>query len=139
VSAQRPYLVYWHWIASEDDCGYDFGGVVINESVVVEGYELCNAKNTNGWLRRAVNLSAYAGQTVWVEIRAETDDSLNSNLFVDDVSLEPNLMAASAEPPPASENESSLLQPKPNHLESSRLLVPAIRSRLLGQDQAGQR
>jgi hypothetical protein len=139
VSAQRPYLVYWHWIASEDDCGSDFGGVVINESVVVEGYELCNARNTNGWLRRGVDLSAYAGQTVWVEIRAETDDSLNSNLFVDDVSLEPNLLVAATEPPSASENEGRLSQPKPDHLDSSRLPVPAIRTRLLGQDRAGPR
>lgn len=81
------YLHYWHWIASEDVCGYDFGGVIIN-STVVDVYDLCTSRNTHGWVRHTVNLSRYAGQTVFLQIRAETDDSFNSNLFVDDVSFQ---------------------------------------------------
>ena len=27
ISPSTPYLVYYHWIASEDTCGFDFGGV----------------------------------------------------------------------------------------------------------------
>ena len=34
-----------------------------------------------------VNLSAYAGQSVALQIRVVTDGSLNSNLFVDDASF----------------------------------------------------
>lgn len=80
-------LRYWAWIASADACGYDFAGVLVNNSQVVEQYDLCNSNNTGGWVQRTVNLGAYAGQTVSIQIRVETDSSLNSNLFVDDVTL----------------------------------------------------
>ena len=86
ISAGAPYLVYWHWIASEDICGFDFAGVVVN-GIVVDTYDLCSTANTNGWVKHSVNLGAYVGQSVMLQIRAETDSSLNSNLFVDDVSL----------------------------------------------------
>ncbi len=86
VSASTPYLVYWHWIASEDVCGFDFGSVKVN-TIVVDSYNLCATEDTGTWVRHSVDLSAYAGQSVALQIRAETDLSLNSNLFVDDVSL----------------------------------------------------
>ena len=90
-------LAYWHWIASEDLCGYDFGGVLIN-STVVDVYDLCSSTNTGGWVKHVVNLSAYAGQSVSLQIRAETDDSLNSNLFVDDVSFQASASSAKNSP-----------------------------------------
>ncbi|GAB4436992.1 MAG: hypothetical protein Kow0031_18800 [Anaerolineae bacterium] len=100
VPAGKPYLTYWHWINSEDICGWDFGGVVINGSVE-DVYTLCNAVNTNGWVKHAVNLSAYAGQSVSLQIRAETDSSFNSNLLVDDVQFEASPLTGgkAAEPP----------------------------------------
>jgi Zn-dependent metalloprotease len=87
VPPGSSYLTYWHWIASQDFCGYDFGGVLIN-GTVVDVYTLCASTNTGGWVKHVVNLSAYAGQSVSLQIRAETDSSLNSNLFVDDVSFQ---------------------------------------------------
>lgn len=87
VPACAPYLSYYHWIASADVCGYDFGGVLIN-GTVVDVYTLCGSTNTEGWVKHTVNLSAYTGQTVWLQIRVETDDSGNSNLFVDDVAFQ---------------------------------------------------
>jgi serine protease len=86
VPASAPYLTYWHWIASADICGYDFGGLLIN-GVVVDVYTLCQATSTGGWVPRSVNLSTYAGQTVVFQVRVETDGSLNSNMFVDDFSF----------------------------------------------------
>jgi bacillolysin len=88
VPAGAPYLAYWHWIDSNDICGYDFGGVIVNSSNVVNVYDLCSSKNTGGWVKHVVNLSAFAGQMVLLQIRAETDSSLNSNLFIDDVSFQ---------------------------------------------------
>jgi hypothetical protein len=88
VSAGSPYLAYWHWIASADDCGYDFAYVVVNGSQIVDSYSLCTSSSTGGWVKHVVNLSAYAGQTVLLQIRTETDSFLNSNLFVDDVSFQ---------------------------------------------------
>jgi C1A family cysteine protease/predicted secreted protein len=93
ISSSAPYLVYWHWIASDDTCGYDFGGVLIN-GTAVDSYNLCSANNTSGWVTHSVNLSAYAGQSVTLQIRAETDSSVNSNLFVDDVSLQATAASA---------------------------------------------
>lgn len=99
VPASNPYLAYWHWIDSEDFCGYDFGGVIIN-STVVDVYNLCSSTNTGGWVKHAVNLSAYAGQSVSLQIRAETDFSLNSNLFVDDVSFQASASSGKSSPVP---------------------------------------
>ena len=87
VPASNPLLTFYYWIDSEDFCGYDFGGVIINNAVVVDLFDLCTSTNTGGWVARTVNLGAYANQSINIQIRAETDNSLNSNLFVDDVAL----------------------------------------------------
>lgn len=88
VPTTQPTLYYWHWIASQDICGpdYDIGGVLIDEEAV-DAFYLCQATNTNGWVRRTIDLSPYAGQHVTLYIAAFTDATLNSNLFIDDVSL----------------------------------------------------
>ena len=62
-------------------------GVVVNNDTVVDQFDLCANTSTGAWVRRSVNLSAYTGQSIQIQIRAETDGSYNSNLFVDDVSL----------------------------------------------------
>ena len=100
VPASTPYLAYWHWIASSDACGFDYGGVVVN-STVVDVYDLCSSANTGGWVKHVVNLSAYAGQIVTLQIRAETDSSDNSNLFVDDVAFQSSPARAAGDAPPA--------------------------------------
>jgi hypothetical protein len=84
---EEAVLYFWGWIASKDSCGNDFGGVVVNDDTVVGILDLCEAENTGRWVKYKVGLSAYAGQTVPLQIRAETNGSLNSNLFVDDVTL----------------------------------------------------
>ncbi len=108
VPSGSPVLSFWYWIASADACGYDFGGVIV-DGTVVDAFYLCADVNTNGWVRRSVDLSAYGGQTVQLDIRAETDSSLNSNLFVDDVTFGSPLLTSSeraaAASPPASMGE----------------------------------
>jgi hypothetical protein len=106
VPPSRPYLAYWHWIASEDLCGYDYGGVVVNNTVV-NSYTLCSANNTGGWVKRTVNLSAYAGQSVSLQIREETDGSLNSNLFVDDVAFQATASAQASSAGPGGDPASA--------------------------------
>ncbi|MGB9591519.1 MAG: hypothetical protein ACPL1K_03270, partial [Candidatus Kryptoniota bacterium] len=87
VPPNQPYLTYWHWIASDETgCNWDYGRVMINGTVVDE-YGLCPSMNTYGWSPRSVNLSAYSGQLVSIQIGAETDSSVTSNLFIDDVSF----------------------------------------------------
>lgn len=87
VPADRPYLGYWHWIESEDLCGYDFAYVRINDNTVHQ-YDLCSSNNTNGWVLHVVSLSAYTGQTVQLQVRVETDSSRISNLFLDDFAFQ---------------------------------------------------
>ncbi len=88
ISAEAPTLSYWAWISSQDTCQHDFGKIRINdkdESV----FSLCDQTNTKGWVKRTLDLSAYAGQEVALQFQAVTDaNGLNSNLFIDDVSLE---------------------------------------------------
>jgi serine protease len=86
VPASTPHLTYWHWIASQDICGFDYGGVLVN-GTVVDQYDLCDDNDTHGWVKHSVNLAAYAGQSVTIQVRVETDNLLNSNLFVDDFSF----------------------------------------------------
>ncbi len=87
VAAGTPYLAYYHWIASEDACGYDVASVRIN-GTPVQSYDLCSGQNTGGWVKHVVNLSAYANQSVTLQIRVVTDSSNNSNLFVDDMAFQ---------------------------------------------------
>jgi hypothetical protein len=64
---------------------------------VVDVFQLCEDENTGGWVRRSVDLSNYAGQTIVIDIRSETDGSLYSSLYIDDVSLAASPLGGSAE------------------------------------------
>jgi secreted trypsin-like serine protease len=86
VEAGASILGFWMWIASQDECGFDFGGVTVNGASAYQ-FELCDTADTNGWVRRTIDLGAYVGQSVTFQIRAETDASLYSDLIVDDVTL----------------------------------------------------
>jgi hypothetical protein len=86
----RSNFTYWIWISSQDICWDDIGGMGVddgNEVEVFDAYYLCVSSNTNGWVRRTFNLEKYAGKTVDLFIVAETDSTLVSSLYVDDVSL----------------------------------------------------
>jgi hypothetical protein len=87
VPTGSPRLSYWYWIGSTDFCGYDVGGVVINEDAV-DGYWLCSSTNTGGWVQRTIDLSTYAGQSVTLYFLADTDGTFNSSLFIDDVQIQ---------------------------------------------------
>ena len=88
VPSSCPNLVLYHWIDSTDICGYDYGFVRIN-GMNVATIELCSSTNTGGWVRRSINLSSYANQTVTLQIRAENDFSASSDWFIDDVAFQP--------------------------------------------------
>jgi hypothetical protein len=87
VPGSASYLHYWHWIESEDVCGYDFASVRVDD-VPVETYDLCAASNTDGYAEHVVDLATYAGQRIRLQIRVTTDSDWTSNLYVDDVSFE---------------------------------------------------
>lgn len=100
IASGNSHLHLWYWIASEDVCNYDYGYVRVNSSNIYT-WNLCITNNTGAWAELNLNLSAYAGQTVTLEIRSVTDSSTNSNFFIDDVSF-----AATAAPPEEAPAES---------------------------------
>jgi len=110
IPASDPWVRFYHWDASEDFCGNDYGYVFIDGTAVAY-WNLCAENNTGGWVWSGVDLSAYAGQTVEVAIGASTNGSLNSNSFIDDVTLgyfgSPDLGVPEA---PTVVDESTLLQ-----------------------------
>jgi hypothetical protein len=81
------YLSYWHAIYSADTCGNDFERVLVNSNEVF-AFDLCEPNDTNGWAQIVIDLSAYAGQSVLIQIRAECNATLNSNLFIDHVGFQ---------------------------------------------------
>jgi hypothetical protein len=90
AEAVSVILTYWYKIDSEDYCGYDEGGLLVN-GVEVEGhqFELCGVNNTGGFVQSAeVDLLALAGTAPEIRWFVSTDENLLSNLFIDDVVLE---------------------------------------------------
>jgi hypothetical protein len=98
VPTASPFLTYWYWISSGSSCGADTGGVVV-DGTVIQSYDLCAARNTGGWAKRAVDLSALKGQSISLQMRAETNSSSTSNLYVDDMWFESSLTTESDQPP----------------------------------------
>jgi len=93
VPPDRPFLHYWYWIASVDECGFDVASVRVNDALS-RFYYLCKSTSTGQWLEAVINLGSYSGQTVSLRLRVEADLVLESNLYVDDFSFE---AAASAD------------------------------------------
>jgi hypothetical protein len=86
IPAGMPYLHYWYWIASEDYCGYDYFWIKFGSTTLLTN-DLCETNSTGGWVEGVLNLAAYAGSTNTLKFEATTDSSLNSNLFLDDISF----------------------------------------------------
>ena len=82
------YLGYWQWIVSgEAACYFDVATVWVNDTVV-DSYGLCASDSTLGWVQHTVNLSAYAGSTVMLKFQVQTDKTVDSNLFLDDLAFQ---------------------------------------------------
>lgn len=97
ISASAPYLHFWYWLSSEDICGYDFFRVGVNNNDFYT-LNLCETNETYGWVKKVLNLSGYVGTNKTVQFTVTTDSSLNSNLFLDDVSMSTTATMSEAEP-----------------------------------------
>lgn len=87
IPVGRSILHYWFLSASEDLCDYDFfkiqlgGTLLLSESV-------CYENETLAWVHRTLDLTPYAGTSQVLSFTVTTDDILNTNVFLDDISLE---------------------------------------------------
>ncbi len=97
ISAAAPYLHFWYWAASEDTCGFDHFYVGVNGDYFYSE-TLCSANDTNGWVQKVLNLAAWAGSGKTVQFKVVTDSSLNSNVFLDDVSMSASAAMANMQP-----------------------------------------
>lgn len=92
VPASTPYLVFYHInYGGEDNCASDYVRVLVdNAEVPGSRMGICNAPSYGSWVKRSVNLGAYAGKTVMLAFNFHADnsnDSPSSSVFIDDVSL----------------------------------------------------
>jgi len=100
ISSSQPILTFYYWIASADICGYDVAMVTVDLEEVVDAYWLCNDNETYGWVRRTVDLTGYAEWEIELDILVGTDVTLNSNLFIDDVTLTGSIVALASQGDP---------------------------------------
>jgi len=70
----------------EQGCQYDSYEVQFGNNTLLSGW-LCAPNNTNGYVYKRINLSAYSGTTQALKFIVENDASDNSNLFLDDVNI----------------------------------------------------
>jgi hypothetical protein len=90
VQAGQTTLVFYQIVfGGEDNCASDYVRVLVN-NVEVTGSRVgvCNAPSYGPWVRRSLNLSAYAGQTVKITFNFHADASTDtpaSSVFIDDV------------------------------------------------------
>jgi hypothetical protein len=98
VSGANPYLHYWYWSGSQDVCGYDWAWVRLNNTAV-HSHPLCISANTGGWVPQALNLNSYAGQSVMLEFRIETDETFGSSFFLDDIAFSASAATPAVEGP----------------------------------------
>jgi hypothetical protein len=96
VPTANPYLSYWYWSNSEDACGYDQAYLRINNEDI-QTHELCASANTSSWISQVEDLGAYAGQSVNLEFGIETDSTLRSSFFLDDVAFQASAAAPVAD------------------------------------------
>jgi len=100
ISGTAPYFHFWYYAASEDVCGYDFFRVRVNSSEIFN-ISLCSNNNTGGWSQAVLNLAGMVGTGKTITFEVTTDGSLNSNLFLDDISMSSSAMMAEEAPVPA--------------------------------------
>ncbi|MCS6848199.1 MAG: S8 family peptidase [Anaerolineae bacterium] len=90
VPAGAPHLGFWHVIGSNDYCSdnYDVARIKVN-GTEVRKIHLCSTTHTYpNWKKTSVNLSAYAGQSVLLELTVKTDNLIASNWLVDDLAFQ---------------------------------------------------
>lgn len=88
AEAVSATLTYKYWIYSaEGDCQYDVGWLELGDGLL-RLYDMCTFGNTDGWQTDVVDLTPYLGSSHSLRFRLDTDYSISSSLFIDDVSVE---------------------------------------------------
>ena len=92
IPTNQYYLHFYYYIGSEDACGFDSAYLKVN-NVTQHTFSLCDSNSTSSWVHYVEDLSAFKGSNVTLLFEVITDGSLNSNFFLDTVSLTATPMA----------------------------------------------
>lgn len=85
VHSETPYLVFYYWMYSEEVSGdYDIAKLLVNGAQFLAP----EIEDTNKWVRVAIDLSEYAGQTVSIQFRLRTDTTFTTSWMLDDIRFE---------------------------------------------------
>jgi serine protease len=92
VPAGKPYFVFYQIVyGGETNCANDYMRVLVNGTEVAGSrVGVCNAPAYGAWVKRSLNLSAYAGQQITLAFAFRADSSTHSpasSVFIDDVSF----------------------------------------------------
>ncbi len=92
VPASGSTLRYWHWVLSDEPV-CDLNNIdgawlffISDQAHLVDSFHLCTPNQTNGWVKRDVNLSAYVGQAGWLKFIMRNLGAISS-WFIDDVAM----------------------------------------------------
>ena len=89
----------------------------------IQTWDLCSIHNTGGWVPISLDLSSYAGQSVSLEFRVQTDNSLSSTLYLDDVSFAAAMALSSDKQPAPDTEESTRLIENPSKYSVNRMVM----------------
>lgn len=113
LGGQGIALRFFYQIDSEDECGYDTATVRVEalpglsvsnvahaQAVKSVDFDLCQGNATGDWEQAKIDMGEFAAGTVRLTLRAKTDGSLISSLFVDDAEITVAAPAATPSPTP---------------------------------------
>jgi hypothetical protein len=73
--------------SAEPTCGVDTAGVYVNGILVDGSFPLCAGQSSMAWSERTISLAAFRGQQISIEFRLTHNETLNSNLYLDNIEL----------------------------------------------------
>ncbi len=86
VPHDAQYLRMYYLLKSDEKCGAYWDTFTVNvDGTAIDTKELCDANQTTRWRPYTIDLSAYAGSTIELTLRAETDVTVVSSIWIDDV------------------------------------------------------
>jgi len=89
VPAGTSTLSFWHWDFTTDSIFFDWQDAYITDgsgTILQTIFHQC--LNGNAWIQQAVDMTPYAGQTVWIKFLVHQDGfGDDTAMYVDDVQL----------------------------------------------------
>lgn len=88
---QSASLNFWWQVHTEEE-GSDYDGLTVlvadaSGTPVKSLMALSNVDAVDTWQQSEIDLSEFAGQTIQLQFRAQTDETLSTDFFIDDVAL----------------------------------------------------